>query len=301
MSQDHAHGHSHQHHRHHHIKTVSVVLVLTAIFMVIEILYGYWTNSLALMADGVHMLTDVASLGMTAFAFILSRRPATAQKTFGFYRAEIFAAFINSLLLSVVAIGLIYSAWERLGEPPEVEFKSMSVVATLGLLVNLVSGYWLHKGAKDNINLRGAFLHVMGDAVASVGTIAAAALMWWKGWMMADPLMSIGISVIIFFSAFRLMSETIHLILQGVPLHIDTATIEKELRGLSGVLDVHHLHVWGLSSDLVILTVHLVMAPESDGQKILTLAKKSLREQFHIDHTTIQIETQNLKDQEIGF
>lgn len=306
MSTHHHHGHSHDHHHDHkatrntHLKTVVLVLFMTAAFMVVEIAYGFWTNSLALLADGVHMGTDVASLALTTFAFLLSRRPATGQKTFGYYRIEIFAAFLNSLFLSVLAIGVVYSAIMRLDNPPEVRVDQMIIVAFIGLVVNVISGLLLHKGSKENINLKGAFLHVVGDALASVGTIAAGFLIWWKGWMFADPAASILISAIILFSAYRLMNETIHLILQGVPMHLDTSAITAELRKLEGVTDLHHLHVWGLSSDVVVLTVHLVTG-SVDQDKLLTRAQKVLKEKFNIAHTTIQLESVCLKDNEPHF
>jgi cobalt-zinc-cadmium efflux system protein len=174
------------------------------------------------------------------------------------------------------------------------------IVAFVGLLVNLASGFLLHKGAKENINLKGAFLHVVGDALASVGTMAAGFLMWWKGWMFADPAASILISVIILFSAYRLMSETVHLILQGVPFHLHTSAITEELRRIDGVSDLHSLHVWGLSSDVVVLTVHLVTG-DGDQSKVLTRAQTVLKEKFNISHSTIQLESVCLKDNEPHF
>jgi cobalt-zinc-cadmium efflux system protein len=300
MSTHHHHGHGHHEHRNAHLKTVVVVLCMTAAFMVVEVAYGFWTNSLALLADGVHMGTDVASLVLTTFAFLLSRRPANDKKTFGYYRIEIFAAFLNSLFLSLLAIGVIYSAVLRLEDPPEVRVDQMIIVAFIGLIVNIVSGFFLHKGAKENINLKGAFLHVVGDALASVGTMLAGALMWWKGWWFADPAASILISVIILYSAYRLMSETIHLILQGVPMHLHTSAISDELRKVDGVADLHHLHVWGLSSDVVVLTVHLVTG-SGDQDKVLTRAQKVLKDKFNIAHTTIQLESVCLKDKEPHF
>jgi cobalt-zinc-cadmium efflux system protein len=198
-------------------------------------------------------------------------------------------------------VGVIYGAWSRLRAPPEVNALPMLAVAFLGLGVNLLSGYLLHHGARENINLRAAFLHVAGDALASVGAMAAGLLMWWQGWMWADPLASVVISVIILVSAFQLMNETIHLILQGVPLHLDTELILQNLKSLEGVAEVHHLHVWGLSSDVVILTVHLVATAPSEGHRVLTAAQKVLKENFGISHTTIQVESSSLKEQEPHF
>ena len=296
-----SHSHSHKTSRSVHFKTVVIVLILTAAFMVVELIFGFLTNRLALLADGVHMGTDVASLALTTFAFLLSRRPANDSKTFGYYRIEIFAALLNSLFLSILAIGVIYSAVIRLRAPPDVRVDHMVVVAFIGLIVNVVSGFLLHKGAKENINLRGAFLHVVGDALASVGTMLAGFLMWWKDWMFADPVASILISVIILISAYRLMSETVHLILQGVPVHLHTSAISEELRKVEGVTDLHHLHVWGLSSDVVVLTVHLVTTQSSNQDLVLTRAQKTLKEKFNISHTTIQLESVCMKDREPHF
>ncbi|MEQ1876767.1 MAG: cation diffusion facilitator family transporter [Bdellovibrionia bacterium] len=277
-----------------------MVLVLTASFMGVEFAYGILSNSLALIADSFHMLTDVAALGLTLFAFYISRRPATERNTFGFYRAEILAAFVNGVFLAVLAIGTIIHAIDRLKSPPEIAAGQVMVVAFIGLVINLASGYILSKGEKDNLNMRGALFHVMGDALASVGTLLASGLILWKGLSWADPVMSCIIALIIIFSAYRLISDTVHVILQGVPLHVNVKEIRESLLKLDGVGELHNLHVWSLSSNTVILSVHLV-----EGEKrvpgLLERAKTLLKDKFQIRHTTIQIEERSLESQEPGF
>jgi len=289
------------HHHSHRSKKQKVLLVifLTALFMGIEIVYGFITNSLALIADGIHMFTDVAALSMTLFALYLTQRPATEKKTFGFYRAEILVAFINGLFLAVLSIGVIWSAIERLQAPPEVNSETMAFVALIGLAINIVAGFVLMRGHEHDLNIKAAFLHVVGDALASVGALLAAGFMMWKGWYWMDSVASLVISLIILVSAYRLISETVHLILQGVPVHLDSAEIEKSLKQEEGVVDLHHLHVWGLSSNFTILTVHLVVRSLA-SQELLERVQKMLRDKFEISHSTIQLEQSCLKDREDG-
>lgn len=300
------HSHSHQHddsHSHHpkgtddNIRRILFVLVLTASFMAIEFVYGYLSNSLALMADAVHMLTDVAALALTYFAFKLSRKPPTARSTFGYYRFEILAAFINGILLAVLSIGIVWEAFGRLSESPDVQVNQMLIVAICGLVINLISGAILLKGDHANLNLRGALLHVLGDALASVGTIVASVLIIWKGWVSADAVVSIVIAIIVMISAYRLITETVHIILQGAPLNIGTDEIEKALGDLPSVVGVHHLHVWSLTSNMIILSVHLVVQ-KCSTQDLLIEAQKLLKDRFEIKHSTIQIELESLEHQE---
>jgi cobalt-zinc-cadmium efflux system protein len=270
--------------------------------MFVEIGFGFFTNSLALLADGVHMFTDVASLAATYMAFLWSQKPATKMKTFGFYRVEILTAFLNGIFLAILSIGIIWSAWDRLHSNVEIKFQEMLIVASLGLCVNLVAGYLLFHRGHENLNLRAAFLHVVGDALASVATIVASLLIMWKGWVIADPIVSIVISIVIIISAYRLISETVHVILQGVPVNIDMGQLSDELRKISGVKDLHHLHVWSLSSNVNILTVHLVVSGvERDHSEFLNNVAEHIRKKFGITHTTIQIEHTSLESKEPHF
>ncbi|MGE3973895.1 MAG: cation diffusion facilitator family transporter [Bdellovibrionales bacterium] len=301
-------GHSHHHHhdyqedRAQFQRSLLWVLGLTLTFMFVEVGFGFFTNSLALLADGVHMLTDVASLALTFVAFIWSQRPATKMKTFGFYRVEILAAFVNGLFLMLLSAGIIWSAWSRLSEPLEIKSTEMLIVACIGLLVNLIAGFILFKQSHKNLNLQGAFLHVMGDTLASVGTIVASCLIIWKGWTLADPVVSLVISVIIIISSYRLVADAVHIILQGVPANIDPLLIDQELRQLKGVTDLHHLHVWSLSSNMNVLTVHLVVSGGcQEHTAFLSEASELVRKKFGISHTTIQIETTSLESKELHF
>ncbi|HEX4924320.1 MAG TPA: cation diffusion facilitator family transporter [Bdellovibrionales bacterium] len=300
----HHHGHDHAHERHEETKDskrVLWVLLLTASFMGVEFAYGLLSNSLALVADSFHMLTDVAALALTLLAFYISGRPATDRNTFGYYRMEILAAFINGVMLAVMAVGIMYHAYERLQEPPHVEAGQVIVVALIGLAINLVSGFILMRGHHhENLNMRGALFHVMGDALASVGTLAASILILWKGWAWADPIVSVLIAVIIVFSAYRLISDTVHVILQGVPHHVNVNEIRECLLGVDGVDDIHNLHVWSLSSSTVILTVHIVARPNGPPD-LLEKTKAVLKDRFHIRHSTIQVESVSLQAHEPSF
>jgi len=270
---------------------LSAALVLTFLYMIAEAIGGWFSNSLALLADAGHMLTDVAALGLTLAAIWFGSRPATAKKTFGFYRLEILAAFINGIALVLLSLWVIYQAVSRWQSPPAINGVSLTVIAAGGLLVNIIAATLLHTGQKDDLNMRGAWLHVMSDLVGSVAAIAAGALILLLSWFWADPLCSILISLIIIFSAWRLIMESVNVLLEGTPAHISLAEVEATILETNGVSGVHDLHVWTISSGLHALSAHISHGPSIGQTELLVSVRERLNTGFGIDHLTIQMET----------
>lgn len=285
-------GHAHQEEGRRDVarKRVGLVLPLIATYMIAELVGGLLTNSLALLADAGHMLSDVAALGLTLFAMWVARRPATATKTFGYYRAEILAALVNGATLVAIAVYVFVEAWERFRSPPEVMGGPMLAVATGGLLVNLM-GLWLLSGSRsESLNVRGAWLHVLGDTIGSVGAMVSGALVWALGWNWADPVASVAIGLLILHSSWALLREAIAVLMESVPDHIDLDEVRNALRGLHGVEEVHELHVWSISSGMDSLSCHLVRGRRNGDRALLRDARILLAEDFGIRHVTIQME-----------
>ena len=301
---DHSHGHSHDHGHHHHnrdnVQSLRLVFGLTAVFMVVEAVGGFVTNSLALLGDAVHMLTDIAALALSLFAFWMSTRPATDRKTYGYLRFEILAAFVNGVFLIILSLTIMWHAYQRLLAPETVKAPEMIAIATIGLIVNIFGAWILMKGNQHNLNMRAALFHVIGDGLGSVGAIGAGFLIYFFGWNRSDPVISFVIAGIIIVSAFKIILDTTHVILEGVPHHIDTNEIIKILKMLDHVVEVHDLHVWSIISGIVSLSVHIVAAESDDcfHHALLLSARKTLLEKFHIEHVTIQIEDRSLRDHE---
>jgi cobalt-zinc-cadmium efflux system protein len=275
-------------------RRLATALVLTATYMVAEIVGGMLANSLALLADAGHMFSDTAALGLSLVAVVLAQRPATAQRTYGFHRAEILAALANGAALLVLAVLIAREAWERIAEPPEVKGGLMLAVACGGLAINFANLMILSGGRKKNLNVRGAWLHVMADALGSVGAIAAGAGIYFLGWQWADPIASFVIASLVLYSAFGLVRETLDVLMEGVPKGISIDEVTDALMELPGVLDAHDLHVWSLTSGRNIATTHLVIADDADHQEIIDAANRTLAERFAIAHTTIQVEHDEL-------
>ena len=271
---------------------LALVLAITAGYMVLEAVAGWLTNSLALLADAGHMLTDAAAIALALFAARITRLPRNSRKTFGYYRAEILAALANAVTLILIVIGIAWEAYERLVAPPQVMGFEMMLVAVAGLVVNLVGAKLLHAGHghSHSLNVRGVFLHIVGDALGSVAAIAAGLLLWWKGWLWADPAVSILIGVIILYGAVKLTRESLHVLMEGTPSHIDTGEVTAALAGIEHVHDVHDVHVWSVSTDMDSLTVHLIVSDPAQWARVLQAAERMLAERFGIHHTTIQVE-----------
>jgi len=299
---DHAHDHDHEEtfegrHEHAHSlrasnkRRVVIVFILTIGFMVVEAGGGWYTNSLALLSDAGHMLTDAAALGLALFAFWLASRPMSPRHNFGLYRAEILAAFVNGVVLIILAGVIVREALHRIHSPPDINFKGMLIISVVGLLVNLLGAYILSGGEKENLNMRAALFHVAGDALGSIGAIAAALIIMFTGWLAADAIVSFLISAIIVIGAVRLVSDSAHVILEGTPKSIDLVAVESAILGHPHVKDVHDLHVWTITSGFESLAAHVVLSEEAgDSDCILADLGQTLQEKFNIAHTTIQVE-----------
>ncbi|CAN5490483.1 CDF family zinc transporter CzcD [soil metagenome] len=252
---------------------------------------GWLTNSLALIADAGHMLTDVAALSLTLCAIWFASRPATAKKTFGYYRLEILAAFVNGIALVLLSIWVIYEAVARWQSPQAINGSQLTLIAFGGLVVNIIAAKLLHSGHKHDLNMRGAWLHVMGDLLGSVTAIVAGVLISVYGWLWADPLCSVLISLIIIFGSWRLIMESVNVLLEGTPTHIDLASVESVILATDGVHGVHDLHVWTISSGIEALSVHISHSESVAHSDLLSKVRSRLHDTFGIDHLTIQMET----------
>lgn len=268
-------------------------LVLTGFIAVAEAVGGYLTDSLALMSDAGHMLTDISALGLSLLALWFSSKPATVKKTYGYYRLEILSALLNGVGLLGITGVILYEAYQRLHEPHPVDLPPMMAVAAVGLLANLAALGFLHRA--HSMNVRAAFLHVVGDTLSSVGVILGGALMWWTGWMAIDAIVSVLISVVIVVGAFRLVRDAVDVLLEAVPEHVDMEAVKALMAKVPGVAAVHDLHVWTLSSNMYALSAHLVVFDPMvcNNDEILSAVKHELFERFGIDHTTIQIESES--------
>lgn len=275
-----------------------IVLVMTSLYMLAEIVGGILTGSLALLADSGHMLGDVLGLAMAVAAIRFARRPATAGKTYGFYRAEILAALVNSIALIVVALWILYSAWQRLNEAnadAQVQALPMLVVACGGLIVTLVAVALLHSGAEKSLNVRGAFLEMLGDLVGSVGTIVAAAIILKTGWTPADALISALIGLFIIPRAWGLLRSVVDVLLESTPRHLDMREIEAAMLGIPGVESVHDLHLWSITSGFDAMSAHL-RANGRASEEVLHDLVSMLRGRFAIEHVTLQVEAADHAD-----
>ena len=271
-------------------RALLIAFAITVSFLVVEVVGAVLTNSLALLADAGHMLSDVAALGLGIFAIWIAMRPATATRTYGFHRVEILAALANGVMLVAIAIYIFWQAGHRLQEPPEVRSLPMLLVAMAGLGANVASGSLLYRYSKHSLNVRGAFLHVLADALGSAGAICAGVIMLATGWYRADAIAGIFIGVLVLVSSWRLLRESLGVLLEAVPPHMDAKEIEAALKGVAGVVGVHDLHVWTVTSGFVALTCHAELNDSSDIQEVLNDLCQMLHERYGIQHVTIQPE-----------
>ncbi|WP_320066770.1 cation diffusion facilitator family transporter [Micromonospora sp. RTGN7] len=264
---------------------------LLATLMIVEAVTAFGTGSLALLSDAGHMFTDVLGIGMALAAITATRRvSADPQRTFGLYRLEVLAALGNAVLLSGVAVYVLIEAVRRFGNPTEVTTGPMLAVAVLGLLANLAAFALLRSGAKESINLRGAYLEVLGDLLGSVGVIAAAVLITVTDWWWADPLVAVGIGVFILPRTWRLGRAAVRILVQAAPEHLQVTAVHDRLAAVPGVVEVHDLHVWTLTSGMEVASAHLTMAPDAEVGAVLAAARTALHEDFRIEHATLQVE-----------
>ncbi|HXH11697.1 MAG TPA: cation diffusion facilitator family transporter [Alphaproteobacteria bacterium] len=269
-------------------------LVLTGGFMGIEVIGGLWTGSLALLADAGHMLADVGGLSMSLLAAWFAQRPPTAVKTYGYFRTEILAALANGVILFLVAGYILYEAVLRLWTPPAILSGPMLIIAMFGLAVNLVGMGLLHSGAGESLNLRGAYLEVVSDALGSIAVIAAALLIHATGVYVIDPIVSVAIGLFILPRTWGLIRQALNILMEGVPPHLDIGEIEAAMVSVQGVRAVHDLHVWTLTSGKDAMSSHVVVDDLAAGDRILRQLHRLLHERFGIEHTTIQVELESL-------
>src|SRR3990170_2466205 len=275
-------------------RALLIALSITAPLLAAEVVAGILTNSLALLADAGHMVSDVGALGLSIFAIWAALRPASPSRTYGFQRVEVLAALANGITLVLIALYIFWEAGHRFAEPPEVSSLPVLGVALGGLAANVVSGLVLYRNSARSLNVRGAYFHVLGDALGSVGVIAAAVIMLSTGWFLADPLISVLIGLLILYSAWRLLRESLEVLLEAVPSHIDATEVESALRDVPGVVGVHDLHIWTVPSGLVALSCHCELEVGGEADQMLADLCQLLHERFAIHHITIQPETRDL-------
>ena len=306
MGHHHHHGHDHHDHAHshHHFeearegnkKGLLIAILITTGIMFIEFFGGLFTNSLALLSDSGHMLSDASSLLLSLVAIWFASKPVSPQKSYGFYRIEILAALFNGVMLFVIAGFIVWEAVGRFLEPPTVKSGAMMLIAVIGLLANLISAWSLMKkgDVENNVNLRSAYLHIISDALGSVGAIVAGIFMLMFDWYIADPIISIIVALLILRSAWGVIKHTVHILMEGTPHTIDQVEVKNVLEKIDGVIDVHDLHIWTITSGLDSLSCHILIEDEKNSQDILQEAINTIKDQFRIEHTTIQIENSKI-------
>lgn len=287
---DHGHGHDHSHGRPASGKHLALSLSVTAVVFLAELIGGYYTHSLALLSDAWHVLTDVLALALTWLAFQQATKPATQGHTFGYHRVEVLVALVNGVSLLAITVGIFYEAVGRLTHPTPILGMEMFIIATIGLVANLVVAGLLGHSHDESLNVRSAMLHVIGDALSSVAVIIGGVLIIWRGWYIADPLISIAIGLMILRSAFNLTKEALHILMEGRPRGFDTDAAVARIKQIGGVTDVHDLHVWNVSSQIEAASLHVLVRPEVDQQAVLEECHRILTQDFGVAHPVIQVE-----------
>ena len=301
MSSQHAHSHDHDHthHDHSHAPPVSqdnerrifIAMLLTGGFMVAEIIGGLLSGSLALIADAGHMATDTAALALAWLAFRLSKRPADARRSYGYHRGEVLAAFVNGIAMIALVVWIFVEAIQRLFEPVEVLGGVMLWIAVGGLAVNCIAFWLLHTGSRDNLNVRGAAVHVAGDLLGSIAAIIAAGVIIRTGWTPIDPLLSMAVALLVLRSAWFITRQSAHILMEGAPQNLDPAAIGSDLLNtIEDLEDVHHIHIWCLTQERPLVTLHARIKDEADPDQMLKTISSRLLDRFQIEHVTVQIE-----------
>ncbi|MEO8573163.1 MAG: cation diffusion facilitator family transporter [Pyrinomonadaceae bacterium] len=279
-------------------KNLVIVFGLTSFYLIVEVIGGLWTGSLALLADAGHMLTDVAGVGLALFAIWFAERPASPERTYGFYRVEILAALTNAVVLILISIYILYEAYERFKNPPEVQSGVMIGVAVVGLVINIVGIYILRAGSKESLNMKGAYFEVLSDALTSIGVIVAGVIMLTTGWYYADPIISAGIGLFILPRTWALLRDAVGVLLEGTPSDVNIANLRASLLAIEGVADIHDLHVWSLTSGVNAMSVHAVLAEHSSHEDVLERVHEQCTHTFKISHITVQTECASFADHE---
>lgn len=273
------------------ISKLKLVLLLISSYIVVEFISGLLTGSLALIADAGHMLADAGGLTLALFAINFSTKPATPQRTYGFYRIEILAALANSAVLILVSVYIIYDAYERIIEPPQIKGTALIIVGTIGLVVNLVGMYILKGHATENLNIEGAYLEVLKDTLGSVGVVVVGVITSISKFYLIDPIISVGLAFYILPRTWSLMKKSINILMEGVPINISYEEVKKAILQIKGVTGIFEIHIWTITSGMDAITAHVVVSDPSKSQTILKEISSMLENRFKITHTTIQIET----------
>lgn len=281
-----------------HKSRLAMALGLTAAFMLAEVVGGLWTGSLALLADAAHMLTDAGGLALALIAIRFAERPATPEKTYGYVRAEVLSALTNAVVLLVLTVYILYEAYRRFQNPPEIVGGPMLAVAVVGLCVNLVSMKLLSGGSSESLNVKGAYFEVLSDMLGSLGVIVAAIVVMATGWTIVDPIVGAGIGLFIVPRTWSLLKQAVHILLEGTPPEVDLKLLEAKLSAVPGVVAVDDLHVWTITSGLDAMSCHLVVDDMAKSAAVLTAASAAMRSAFGLTHTTIQIEDEAIRSTE---
>ncbi|CAN5237929.1 MAG: cobalt-zinc-cadmium efflux system protein [Afipia broomeae] len=281
-----------------HANRLRWALALTGTYMIAEVVGALVTGSLALLADAAHMLTDVGGLALALLAIRFAAREATPQLTYGYLRTEVLSALTNAVVLLLLTVYILYEAYQRFLAPPEILSGPMLIVAAIGLVVNLISMRLLAGGSAESLNVKGAYLEVLGDMLGSVGVIVAALIIMWTGWRLADPIMGAGIGLFIVPRTWTLLKQVTHILMEGTPPNIDLALLERKLMDIPGVTAVQDLHVWTVTSGFDAMSCHLVVADISKARDALQNARRVMKDNFGIDHVTIQVEDDVLRAEE---
>ncbi|MFQ5451366.1 MAG: cation diffusion facilitator family transporter [Nitrospinaceae bacterium] len=284
-------------------KRLALAIALTSFVMIAEIVGGIIANSLALLSDAAHMFGDVFSLGLTWFALAISQRPSTLTKTYGYHRMEIFAAFLNGISLILMAVWIFFEAIQRVQNPPEVRSQTVIIIAGIGLVANLWVVYFLRDPVRTthDLNIKSAFFHVLGDTLASVGVIVGAGVMWATGWYLLDPVLAAAIAGLLLWGAKSILSDSVHILLEGVPRGISVTEVEKELTAIPAIKNVHELHIWSICSNIYALSTHALVNDQKVNQveSILIDVQSLLKKKFNITHSTIQFESSPCREVEV--
>lgn len=281
-----------------HANRLRWALALTGTYMIAEVVGALVTGSLALLADAAHMLTDVGGLALALLAIRFAAREATPQLTYGYLRTEVLSALTNAVVLLLLTVYILYEAYQRFLAPPEILSGPMLIVAAIGLVVNLISMRLLAGGSSESLNVKGAYLEVLGDMLGSVGVIVAALIIMWTGWRLADPIMGAGIGLFIVPRTWTLLKQVTHILMEGTPPNIDLALLERKLMDIPGVTAVQDMHVWTVTSGFDAMSCHLVVADISKARDALQNARRVMKDNFGIDHVTIQVEDDVLRAEE---
>jgi cobalt-zinc-cadmium efflux system protein len=299
-----AHGHTHGNQTSaagRNKRLLAIILGLTTVYMLAEVIGGLVTNSLALLADAGHMLTDVGGLGLAFLAISFAERPATPERTYGYYRVEILAALANAVVLIGISLYVLFEAYERFMDPPPVQSLGVLVIASVGLAVNLAGVFILRAGSKQSLNLKGAYFEVLSDMLASIGVIIAAVIMLTTGWYYADPLISAGIGVFIFPRTWALLKDAVGVLLEGTPSDVNITNIRASLSEIAGVAEIHDLHVWTITSGMNALSVHAVLDDGAGHDEVLQEIHNTCLSKFEIVHVTAQVERDEFACHEAHF